>query len=73
MANMFDKWDNEIDVEGLQHDIDEAAKGSGNFKEVPPDTYEVSVDKMELTASKKGAFQPTELHSVLLPDNEVNR
>lgn len=51
--NMFDKWDNEIDTEGLQHDVEEAAKNGGSFKEVPPDTYEVTVEKMELTASKK--------------------
>lgn len=55
MADMFDKWDKEIDTEGLQKDVDEAAKnGGGNFKEVPPDTYEVSVEKMELRASRKG-------------------
>lgn len=54
MADMFDKWDNEIDTEGLQKDVEEAAKNGGKFKEVPPDTYEVSVEKMELTASKKG-------------------
>ena len=55
MADMFDKWDKEIDTEGLQKDVDEAAKNGGVvYKEVPPDTYEVSVEKMELTASKKG-------------------
>jgi len=55
MADLFDKWDKEIDVEGLQKDVEEAAKnGGGNYKEIPPDTYEVCVDKMELTASKKG-------------------
>ena len=26
MADMFDKWDKEIDTEGLQKDVDEAAK-----------------------------------------------
>lgn len=54
MADMFDKWDKEIDTEGLQKDVEEAAKNGGNFKEVPPDTYEVCVEKMELIASKKG-------------------
>lgn len=56
MADLFDKWDKEFDIEGLQKDLDEAEKngGSGTYKEVPPDTYEVSVDKMELTESKKG-------------------
>lgn len=54
MADLFDKWDKEIDTEGLQKDVEEAAKNGGNFKEVPPDTYEVCVNKMELVASKKG-------------------
>lgn len=54
MADLFDKWDKEIDTEGLQKDVEEAAKNGGNFKEVPPDTYEVCADKMELVASKKG-------------------
>lgn len=52
--NMFDKWDKEIDVDGLAKDVEEAAKNGGTFKEVPPDTYEVMVEKMELIASKKG-------------------
>ncbi len=53
MTDLFDKWDTEIDIEELQKDVDEAAKNSGSFKEVPPDTYEVCVEKMELTESKK--------------------
>ena len=54
MADMFDKWDSEIDTEGLQKDVEEAAKNGGNFKEVPDGIYEVSVEQMELKASKKG-------------------
>lgn len=55
MANIWDKFDKEIDTTGLQADVKEAAKnGGGDFKEVPHGTYEVEVDKMELTSSKKG-------------------
>ena len=54
MADMFDKWDSEIDTEGLQKDVEEAAKNGGNFKEVPDGIYEVAVEQMELKASKKG-------------------
>lgn len=55
MADMFDKWDQEMDIEGLEKDVEEAAKnGGGNYKEVPAGTYEVSVNKMELKPSKKG-------------------
>lgn len=56
MADIFDKWDEEVDLDGLIKDIEEAAKNSGSFKEVPPDTYEVKIEKMELTKSKKGDY-----------------
>lgn len=55
MANIFDKWDKEIDTEGLANDVKEAAaNGSGEFKEVPHGDYEVAVHQMELKASSKG-------------------
>lgn len=53
--NIFDKWDSEIDIDGLIKDTTEASKGSSDFKEVPFGTYEVKVDKMELKSSKKGS------------------
>lgn len=54
--DMFSKWDKEIDIEGLQKDIEDAAEngGQGNFKEVPHGNYEVAINQMELKASKKG-------------------
>lgn len=56
MANIFDKWDKEIDTEGLAADVQEAAEngGTGNYKEVPHGDYEVAIQQMELKASKKG-------------------
>ena len=55
MANIFDKWDKEIDTEGLAADVKEAAEnGGGDFKEVPHGDYEVAIQQMELKASKKG-------------------
>lgn len=55
MANIFDKWDKEIDTEGLANDVKEAAaNGGGEFKEVAHGDYEVAVQQMELKASKKG-------------------
>lgn len=54
-ANIWDKFDKEIDTEGLAKDVEEAAaNGGSNFKEVPHDTYEVEINKLELTTSKKG-------------------
>lgn len=54
--NIFDKWDKEVDTEGLAKDVAEAAQngGQGNYKEVPHGEYEVAVQQMELKASSKG-------------------
>lgn len=52
----FSKFDKSVDIEGLKHDVQEAQEngGTGEYKEVPVGTYEVSIDKMELVESKKG-------------------
>lgn len=53
--DIFSKWDDSVDVEGLAKDVQEAAEnGTGNYKEVPHGDYEVAVTKLELVASKKG-------------------
>lgn len=54
MADIFAKWDENIDTVGLQKDVEEAQNGGGNYEEVPHGTYEVAVKQMELKASKKG-------------------
>lgn len=54
MANIFDKWDKEIDTQGLANDVKEAAENGTEYKEVPHGDYEVAVHQMELKASKKG-------------------
>ena len=53
--NIFAQWDNAVDTEGLQKDIHEAEQngGGGSFKEVPHGKYEVSIEKMELKATKE--------------------
>ena len=53
--NIFAQWDNSVDMEGLQKDIQEAKEnnGGGNYKEVPHGNYEVSIEKMELRATKE--------------------
>ena len=54
--NIFEKWNKNIDVEGLKNDIAEADNGnqSGEYREVPVGDYEVKVEKMEIKESKKG-------------------
>ncbi len=54
MANIWDEFDKSIDTEGLAKDVEEAAKNGGQYREVPHDTYEVSISKLELIKSKKG-------------------
>lgn len=54
MANIWDEFDKAIDTEGLAKDIEEAAENGESYREVPHDTYEVAINKLELTKSKKG-------------------
>lgn len=53
MANIWDEFDKAIDTEGLAKDVEDAAENGGR-REVPHDTYEISVQKLELIKSKKG-------------------
>ena len=55
--SIFDKYASKINAEDLaasQHEIDENAKGSGDYEEVPVGTYEVKVEKLECKRSSKG-------------------
>ena len=55
MSNIFDKWNESIDVEALAKDVEEIEKNStGDYEEVPHGTYEVAVKNMELKNSKSG-------------------
>ena len=52
--NMFDKWNSNIDLKGLQDDVKDAENNKREFDKVPHGEYEVKIDKMELKASTKG-------------------
>lgn len=57
MTNIFAKWKNTVDVEGLKKDFENAKSNTGSASdrvEVPHGTYEVAVEKLELKESKKG-------------------
>lgn len=54
VQNIWDKFDKEIDTDGLAADVKDAAENGTSFKDVPHGSYEVAIDKMELTASKAG-------------------
>jgi len=68
MANIWDKFDKEIDVEGLQKDVQEAAENGANFREVPHGEYEVKIEKLELVESKAGDPMVTVWFRVLVGD-----
>ena len=51
----FSRFDQTVDFEGLKADIEKAATFvPGEYPDIPLGTYEVSVEKLELTESKKG-------------------
>ena len=52
--NMFDKWNSNIDLKGLQDDVKDAQDNNKEFEAVPHGEYEVKLDKLELKATKKG-------------------
>lgn len=54
--NMFSKFEESVDMEGLLKDVAEAAAngGTGNYKEVPHGNYEVAIQQMDVVLSKSG-------------------
>lgn len=54
----FSKFDKEFDVEDLAKEVEEASEGGGDYEEVPFGTYEVAVNKMECTVTKKEPARP---------------
>ena len=50
--DMFEKWNNNADLAGLQQDIKDAQDNNREYDEIPHGEYEVKVDKMELKATK---------------------
>ena len=51
--DMFEKWNSNVDLAGLQQDIKDA-QDNKEFEAVPHGEYEVKLDKLELKATKKG-------------------
>jgi hypothetical protein len=72
--NIFAQWDKAVDVEGLQKDIHEAEEnGGGNFKEVPHGKYEVSIEKMELKATKEKKDPMVSIWMKVVSDGEFKK
>lgn len=73
--NIFAQWDNAVDNEGLQKDIHEAEQngGGGNFEEVPHGKYEVSIEKMELKATKEKNNPMVSIWMKIVSDGEFKK
>ena len=52
--DIFEKWNSNVDLAGLQQDIKDAQDNNKEFETVPHGEYEVKLDKLELKATKKG-------------------
>lgn len=71
----WSKFDKEVDLEALQEDVEEVEKngGFGDFEEIPDGEYEVSVEKLELTQSKKGDPMLTIWFKIIAGEHEGQR
>lgn len=57
MSNkMFDKWNKQMDVEGIRNDLADIEANKQEYKEVPCDTYEVEITKLFLDESKNSGL-----------------
>ena len=52
--DIFEKWNSNVDLAGLQQDIKDAQDNNKEFEAVSHGEYEVKLDKLELKATKKG-------------------
>lgn len=54
MNNIWEKFDQTVDLEALSQDIENAKDNKREFEDVPEGNYEVKITKIELKESKKG-------------------
>lgn len=74
MSN-WTKFDKEFDIEALRDEVKEATEngGSGEYREVPTGDYEVEIEKLECTSSKKGDPMVTVWFNILEGDFEGSK
>lgn len=58
MENLFAKFNEQVDLEGMKKDIESAGDNNQEFEEVPTGTYEVEIEKMEQVMTKKEPARP---------------
>lgn len=56
--SVFEKFNKQVDLKGMQEDIKKAMDNDGDFEEVPTGKYEVEVEKLELVTTKSEPVRP---------------
>lgn len=53
MTNIWEKFDAQVDLAGLEEDVNNAAEGNKEFEDIPVGKYEVALKSVELKMTKK--------------------
>lgn len=74
MSN-WTKFDKEFDIEALRDEVKEAAEngGRGDYPDIPTGEYEVEIEKLEATSSKKGDPMVTVWFNILDSEYEGSK
>ena len=68
--DVWAKFDQVVDTEGLKKDVKEVAENKIDYKEVPEGRYEVKIEKIELKQSKTGRPMVTFWFRILEGEHE---
>lgn len=53
MANIWEKYDEKVDLKGFEEDVKEAEENGGEFEDLPLGKYEVALESIELKETKE--------------------
>ena len=70
MSKMFEKWNKNMDVEGIRKDLTDIESNKKEYKEVPCDVYEVEITKLFLDESKNSGLPMMKVWFKVVSDGE---
>lgn len=70
MSVNWEEFDKNVDIENLEKDVQEASTREFNGEDVPFGKYEVKINKLELTQSKKGDPMMSVWFEIINGDNK---
>lgn len=70
MSKMFEKWNKNMDVEGIRKDLTDIEANKKEYKEVPCDVYEVEITKLFLDESKTSRLPMMKVWFKVVSDGE---